>query len=60
MSEAKVTNLMSPTRLPKHELNEDDTSRHAMVDREKPTRPQPCTGGYKILRNAQSGRNSLP
>lgn len=37
------THKVSPTRLPKCELNKDDTNEHGKVDAENPTRNQPYT-----------------
>lgn len=44
--------------LPKWEPNKDDTSGHAMVDREKPTRPQLYTKNYSQLRKTGSRRGA--
>lgn len=44
------TGMLSPTWPPKHKLNSDN--RHAKVDEEYPTRPQPHTKNYRQLKNA--------
>ena len=40
--------------------NNDDTNRHDNMGRENIRRPQPSTKNYQQLRNAESGKNSLP
>lgn len=43
------THKVSPTWLSKHELNKDNTDRHAKVYERQPIRPQPYTKNYKQL-----------
>lgn len=50
---------VSPTRLLKHELSKDDISRHAKVGKAHKA-STPHKRFDKLLRNAQSERNSLP
>ena len=51
---------MSPIQLPTHKLYKDNNNRHAKVEEEVPMRLQPYTKNYRPLRDAESGRNSLP
>ena len=53
------THKVSPTWLPKHELNRDHI-RHGKVDGRNPRRPQSYTENYRYLRNVESKRNSFP
>lgn len=47
-------------RLPKYELDKDNTNRCAKVDRREIMRPQPYTRNDRQLRNAENGRIHLP
>lgn len=53
------TQKVSPTRLPKHEPNKDDTDKSVRMDGGKLGGPQSHTKFYRQLRHAESGRNSL-
>lgn len=44
----------------KHDLVHEDNNGHAKVDRRKSMKAQPYTEKYRLLRNAERGRNSLP
>ena len=48
------THKVLPVWMSKHELNKDNSNRHAKVDTEKPTMPQPYTMSVRQLRNAES------
>lgn len=47
-------------RILKHELNKDNTNKHARLDGRKPRRPQFYTKSYIQLRKAGSGSGDLP
>lgn len=46
--------------MPKYELSKDNNNIYAKGDRAKITKTQPYTKNYRQLRNASSGRKSLP
>lgn len=53
------THKASPTRLTKHESNDDDTNTHTKVDGGKSVKSQPYTENQRSLKNAK-GRRSPP
>lgn len=50
--------VVSPTWLPKHDLNKDNISRHANMDRGPHKRPQPQAKNYRQPRKLDSERNN--
>lgn len=47
---------VSPTWLPKRDLNKNDTNGHVKVDARKSTSPQPYTKDYRQLRDTERKR----
>lgn len=56
----KLTQKVLPTSLPKLELKNGGTFRHARVDGRELRRPQPHVKNYSQLKSIETGRKSLP
>lgn len=54
------TYKVSPTWMPKHERNKDNTNEYAKHDKEKPIGPQLNTENYRQLRTAGVGHVVFP
>lgn len=53
-------NNITTAWLPKCEFSKDNTNRHSNVGGENPMKPQPNSKIYRLLRNTEQCRNSLP